>query len=60
LLRLCTSEHNAVLDKLEQKHVLENTLIDALSTALARHVDEDAEDATVTFTAAGPRLSGAA
>ncbi|KGG91635.1 MULTISPECIES: hypothetical protein [Comamonas] len=49
-----------MLDKLEQKHVLENTLIDALSTALARHVDEDAEDATVTFTAAGPRLSGAA
>lgn len=59
LLRLRTNEHNAVLDELERQHVLENTLIDALFTALARHGHEDAEDAAAAVTAAVQRLSGA-
>ena len=58
LLRQRTSEHNAVLDELERQHVLENTLIDALFTALARHGHGDA-DAAEAVTAAVQRLSGA-
>lgn len=47
-----------MLDELERQHVRENTLIDALSTALARHEHGDA-GAAAAFTCAIQHLSGA-